>query len=981
MRHSFRDSRGEVGAVLRLLGEVAAHVDGAPVDLGPPKQRCVLAALVVERGRVVPIDRLAERVWGTAVPLRGRESVHSYISRLRRALSEVEGVAVVRRSGGYALLVEATPPPVDLYLFQDLRAKAAAEGDDARTASALTEALALWRGPALTGLTGEWADTERDRLERARLAAQLDLAETRLRLGEGTELVAGLAGLAAAHPYDERIARQYMTALHQAGRPADALQHYREVHARLTEDLGIEPAAGLKDTHRRILVRDPAGGDHEVRDPESPAVPPAGIVARRTCLPRDLPDFTGREAELARLAASAGDRAAVHTVDGMAGVGKTAFAVHTGHLLADRFPDGVLFVDLQGHSAGKLPLTADEALDVLLGQLGITAAGDAKAQWRAKTAALRILVIFDNAVDETQVAPLLPAGPSLVIVTSRARLPDLAGARPLSLAVLPAEEATAFFARLVGPDRAAAEPEAVAHIVRLCAGLPLALRLSGARLAHRTAWPIAHLSAQLADTRWRLPKLFADREVALAFRMSHEHLRPVDQRLFYALGRHPGADADTAVLAAMTDLPVDQADDALQRLVDVHLAEEAVPGRYRQHDLLRQYARGLSDDPRMTEKLLDHYLTAVTDAQTHLEEGGPATGAAHAWLMAERGNLLAATRCAAAEGYSDYAWQLAISFWHFLGRDLDGDPIELLEQGLASARGTAEGGEGLLNTLLALAHWSAGHTSRAYDLLTASAKQRENTESHAHTLALLGLMHLRRGDHARAAQHAEAASGELAGLARLSPLGIDAKIITCWTRGVVRWLEGEHETALAFLRTAYSGCEELGRLSPNDHVLTALARCLIALGESEEALGHLHQAREVRQRIGDKAGEAEALVLIGTAERSAGRARQALEPQRAAVPMLDDDARLQAHARIELGRTLAALGNRTEAIRNHELALTIAVRGDHLHEQAQAHHELSRLLTDDPLTAGKHQEAAAEIATRLDLKCPESLPHLRPAGW
>lgn len=478
--------------MLRLLGEVAASVDGVPVDLGHPRQRCVLAALVVERGRVVSTDRLAERVWGAAVPLRGRETVHSYISRLRRAVSAVPGVSLVRRSGGYALIADATPLPVDLYVFQDLCARAGADSDDARVVSTLTEALALWHGPALTGLTGDWADAERDRLERARLAAQLDLAETRLRLGEGTELVAGLAALAVGHPYDERIAGLYMTALHRAGRTADALHHYREVHARLSEDLGIDPTAALTDTHRRLL-----GRDREARPPASAGRTPA----RRNCLPRDLPDFTGRAAELARLVTSTGDRATVYSVDGMAGVGKTAFAVHAGHLLADRFPDGVVFVDLQGHSAGKMPLTADEALDVLLGQLGLAATGDAKAQWRAKTAALRLLVVFDNAVDETQVAALLPAGPGLVIVTSRARLPDLAGARPISLAVLPEEEATAFFARLVGTDRAAAEPEAVARIVRLCAGLPLALRLSGARLAHRTAWPIAYLSAQLADAR------------------------------------------------------------------------------------------------------------------------------------------------------------------------------------------------------------------------------------------------------------------------------------------------------------------------------------------------------------------------------------------------------------------------------------------------------------------------------------------------
>ncbi|UOZ03097.1 AfsR/SARP family transcriptional regulator [Amycolatopsis sp. WQ 127309] len=958
---------GEVSAVLRLLGEVAASVDGAPVDLGHPRQRCVLAALVVERGRVVSTDRLAERVWGAAVPLRGRETVHSYISRLRRAVSAVPGVSLVRRSGGYALIADATPLPVDLYVFQDLCARAGADSDDARVVSTLTEALALWHGPALTGLTGDWADAERDRLERARLAAQLDLAETRLRLGEGTELVAGLAALAAGHPYDERIAGLYMTALHRAGRTADALQHYREVHARLSEDLGIDPTAALVDTHRRLL-----GRDREARPPGGAGKTPA----RRNCLPRDLPDFTGRAAELARLATSTGDRATVYSVDGMAGVGKTAFAVHAGHLLAGRFPDGVVFVDLQGHSAGKTPLTADEALEVLLGQLGLAATGDAKAQWRAKTAALRLLVVFDNAVDETQVAALLPAGPGLVIVTSRARLPDLAGARPISLAVLPEEEATAFFARLVGTDRAAAEPEAVARIVRLCAGLPLALRLSGARLAHRTAWPIAYLSAQLADARRRLPKLFADREVALAFRMSHEHLPPEDQQLFYALGRHPGADADTAVLAAMTGTPVGRADDALQRLVDVHLAEEAVPGRYRQHDLLRQYARGLSDDPRMTGKMLDHYLAAVTDAAACFEAGGPEAAAAHAWLLAERGNLLAATRCAAAEGYGTHAWQLAISFWHFLERDLGGDPIELLEQSLAAAQETAEGGEGLLSTLLALAHWSAGHTSRAFDLLTASAKQPENTESHAHTLALLGLMHLQRGDHEPAARHAQAAADELAVLARLSPLGLDARIITCWTRGVVRWLNGDYEPALAFLRTAYAGCEELGRFSPNDHVLTALARCLIALGDGEEALGHLRQARDLRQRIGDREGEAEALVLIGTAHRAAGRAHDALGPQRAAVTMLDDDVRLQACARIELGRTLLALGNGTEAVEQ----FTIVVRGEHLHERAQAHAELART-GDDPSAARDHERAAADIAARLDLDRPKSLPHLRPAGW
>ncbi|MFD8495675.1 BTAD domain-containing putative transcriptional regulator [Amycolatopsis sp. NPDC059657] len=940
--------------MVRLLGEVDVRAGDRPLALGTPRQRCIIAVLALEAGQVVTADRLVERVWGADVTPRTRTTLHGYISRLRSALACADGITLTRRSGGYALTIDPELAAVDLFLSRELRAKARA--DEQQALASLTEALELWRGEALTGLTGDWAETERERLERERLATWQDLVDAKLRLKMGADLVVELAARAGGRPMDERTAGQYLLALHQAGRTADALQHYQVIRSLLVEELGVDPSAPLQEVHRQLLAAEP---------PEPPS---------RNCLPRDLPDFTGRESELARLLASAGDRATVHTVDGMAGVGKTAFAVHAGHLLADRFPDGVLFVDLQGHSAGKTPLTADEALDVLLGQLGVAATGDAKAQWRAKTAGLRLLVVFDNAVDEPQVAPLLPAGPSLVIVTSRARLPDLAGARPLSLAVMPEEQATAFFARLVGADRAAAEPEAVSSIVRLCAGLPLALRLSGARLAHRTAWPIAYLSTQLANARWRLPKLFADREVALAFRMSHEHLPAADQQVFYALGRHPGADADTAVLAAMTGMPVDQADDALQRLVDVHLAEEPVPGRYRQHDLLRQYARGLSDDPQMTEKMLDHYMTAVTEAASHLENTGTEAEAARAWLLAERGNLLAATRSAAAEGFSDYAWQLAISFWHFVGRNLADDPIELLERGLAAARETAEGGEGLLSTLLALAHWSAGHTSRAFDLLTASAKQHDNTEAHAHTLALLGLIHLQRGAHDQATHHAQAAFDELDGLAQLSPLGIDAKIITFWTRGVVHGLKGEHEASLTYLRTAYALCEELGQLSPNDHVLTALARSLIALDAADEALGHLRQALVLRQRIGDRAGEAETLILIGAAHRVAGRSSEAMEPLRAAVAMLDD-ARLQAYARIELGRALEH-----GASEEFEAALALAVQGDHLHEQAQAHRELARVL-GDPRLAEQHELAAAAISARLNLKCPASLPNLRPAGW
>lgn len=932
--------------VIGVLGDLEVRHGDQLIDVGHSRRRSVLAALAAEVGQVVPTDRLLDRVWGERPPIRARSVLRTYLTHLRRALAPI-GATISRHGTGYLLTTE--PDNVDVHRFRRLLAEAREQQDPLPA----EEALALWRGEPLAELDTPWARQVRERLRQERTAAEADLIDWKLDRGQHRELIPALLARTGAWPLDERAAGQLMFALYRAGRQADALQHYQRTRVRLVEELGVDPAPALQELHQRILTADPSltrrsGG-------------PARASARPNFLPRDLPDFTGREAELARLVESARGQATVHTVDGMAGVGKTTFAVHAGHLLADGFPDGALFVDLQGHTAGKVPLTPDEALDVLLRQLGVEVTGAAAAQWQARTATLRLLIVFDNAVDEAQVAPLLPSGPSLVIVTSRSRLPNLVGARPLSLAVLPQEVATAFFARLVGAARAEAEPEAVGHIVNLCAGLPLALRLSGAQLAHRTSWPIAHLSAQLANARRRLPKLFADREVALAFRTSHDQLLPVDRQVFYALGRHPGAQADTEVLAAMTDLPVEEADEALQRLVDVHLAEEPAPGRYRQHDLLRQFARGLSDDPKMTEKMLDHYLTASAAAAARLDDGGDV----HAWLVTERGNLLAAMRSAAAEGYDDYAWQLAITFWHLLGSHPVGDPIDLIEQGLAAAEETAE--EGLLSTLLALAHWSAGDISRAYDLLTASVRQQKNPESHAHTLALLGLMNVRLGAHAEAFANAQEAFDELAALPRLSPLGLDARIMTCWTRGVVHGLRGEHESALGLLRTAYAGTEELGNLSPNDHVLTALARCLIALDGAEEALGYLQRSLELRRRISDRSGEAEALLLIGTAHRAAGRAAEALEPQRAAVAMLDSDTRLLAHALIELGRTHAALGD-GEAVQHYQRALGIAIGGHHLHEQAQAHRELG------------HAEAD-ELASRLGLARPASLPHLRPAGW
>ncbi|HEX8867853.1 MAG TPA: AfsR/SARP family transcriptional regulator, partial [Lentzea sp.] len=287
--------------LLRLLGEVAAHANGVPVDLGHPKQRCLVAALAVDAGRVVPADRLLERVWGEDVPQ--RSTLHSYISRLRLALADIGGLTVEHRSGGYALMGDA----VDLLRFRELCARARTAPDDAVTL--LTEALDLWQAEPLAGLPGEWAETERARLELERLTVRHDLVDARLRLGHGGQLVVELSARAAELPLDERVAGQYVLALHQAGRTADALEHYRLVRERLVEELGTEPGSQLRELHSRLLADD---------------APPVRLVPRQ--LPAAPVPFVGRREELDRL--DAGGTVVISAVAGAGGIGKTWLALH-----------------------------------------------------------------------------------------------------------------------------------------------------------------------------------------------------------------------------------------------------------------------------------------------------------------------------------------------------------------------------------------------------------------------------------------------------------------------------------------------------------------------------------------------------------------------------------------------------------------------------------------------------------------------------
>ncbi|MGW4215322.1 BTAD domain-containing putative transcriptional regulator [Lentzea sp. NPDC004789] len=462
------------------------------MDLGHARQRCVLAALAVDAGRLVPADRLVERVWGADTPRRARAPLHSYISRLRKAFAGA--LVVVHRSDGDLLVVDQVDQVVDLLRFRALCARARRAEDDTTRVAQLTEALALWRGESLTGVRGEWVDGERDRWRQERWTAEQDLTDVLLREGRGEELVAQLSARTTQHPLDERVAAQFIVALHRAGRTADALAHYRHVRDRLIEELGTDPGIALQNLHQRILDADP------VLTVSGETVATAGAPA-----PRQLPApprwFTGRSTELARLdqaltaepekgALSSWTGSETRTaatvvisaIGGAGGIGKTWLALAWAHQHAERFPDGQLFTDLRGFSPTEQPVTSEAALFEFLTALGITPDRmpidlDTKAAlYRSLLAGKRMLVVLDNAATAEQVVPLLPGSPACtVLVTSRttlASLIDRHSAHHLQVDVLTPGEANALLVARLGAGRVAAEPGAVDELVALCGGYP-----------------------------------------------------------------------------------------------------------------------------------------------------------------------------------------------------------------------------------------------------------------------------------------------------------------------------------------------------------------------------------------------------------------------------------------------------------------------------------------------------------------------------
>ncbi|MFH9689233.1 AfsR/SARP family transcriptional regulator [Streptomyces sp. NPDC017413] len=702
-----------------VLGPLTVWRAGVPLELGTPKGQILLAVLMSRPGRPVSDDALVEAVWGEEQPKSAAKNVQTYVHRLRHRLGDPGRIA--REGGGYVL--RADRAEVDAARFEDLAVAARtalAAGERERSRRLFAEALGLWRGPAFAGVADLPAlGPEATRLDELRLGVAEERIDVDLRLGRHGELLGELTALTMEHPFRERMWAQLMLSLYRCGRRADALQAYLQVREVLAEETGLEPGHRLRDLHRAILSEDPAldrpvpggkqgeetgggpgGGPDGEQNQEPGQEPDRRIVTGARMLPPALGDFSGQRAELAEIDArlrehrAADEPAATVTISGPGGVGKTALAVQASHRLRSAYPDGQLFAALDGARTQRVsPATV---LGRFLRALGVpaTAVPDDPEErtdlYRGMLAERRVLVVLDDAFDEEQLAPLLPtSGTCGVIATGRVRLAGLGGAHRVELREMSEADSLAML-RGTGGRLASAAPAELSDLVRLCARLPLALRIAGALLVSRPHWRPADLVARLADEQHRLDALrYRDLEVRASFGLSYEGIRPGARRLFRLLGLLEAPDFPLWAAAAALDTGLRAAQELLDELVDVHLLDvTGTPNgqaRYGFHDLIRAYARerAEAEEPveardgavvRVLGALLaftdiadrDHMgqnmfqRDAVRWQPAVVEAGLPPSVPPMRLLEAERVPLVAGVRQAAELGRDELCWELAV---------------------------------------------------------------------------------------------------------------------------------------------------------------------------------------------------------------------------------------------------------------------------------------------------------------------------------
>jgi DNA-binding SARP family transcriptional activator/Tfp pilus assembly protein PilF len=900
---------------VRLLGPVDVVVAGEPRPVQGLRRKAVLAALALHCGEVVSTSTLADVVWGQRAPSTAVNTLQSHVSYLRQLLGSKD--AIRARPPGY--LLDLGDEGTDVQAAERLLLAGRQAADPVLGARQLQAALALWRGRPLADLPGlAWLEEQAERLELLGVQVKRALFEARLTAGEHQALVPDLEQMVAGRPLDEQLQAQLMLALYRSGRQADALAAYRRLQQALSEELGVHPGQQLRELEAAILRQDPA------LDPPAAVAalrlgpPPVPVPAQ---LPAAVAAFAGRGTELASLDAllpraepvSGGPAAVViSALSGTAGVGKTALAVHWAHQVSARFPDGQLYVNLQGFHPGGAAVEPGEAVRGFLEAFGVPVAripAELPAQaglYRSVLAGKRVLVVLDNARDVEQVRPLLPGSPRcLAIVTSRNHLTGLVaaeGAYPLTLGLLPAADARDLLARRLGAARVAAEPDAADEIIACCARLPLALTIAAARAASSPGFPLAAVAAELRESAGALDPFHGGdpaTDVRAVFSWSYQALSTGAARMFRLLGLHRGPDISVAAAASLAAVEPGRARGPLAELSRAHLLAELAPGRFAFHDLLRAYATeqahaldSRQDQDAAVCRVLDYYLHTAHAAarliEPHLEPLSlvpprpgvvaaslAAEAGAMAWFTAEHAALVAAVRLAADAGFGTRAWQLAWTLSTFLLRCGSWNDNTLAQQaGLDAARRAGDvAGEAHAVHGLALGYARSGRCGDAYPqceralgLFELIGDELGQARVH-NSLTWLAEHEHRVPDalgHAMRALELYRKAGHQAGQAMvLNDIGF------CHAQ------LGSYRQAISYCELGLAAVREAGERSWEAATWDSLGYIHHRLGDHDRSFGCYQRAIDLYLELADRFNEADTLDHLGDAQQAAGDAAAA----------------------------------------------------------------------------------------------------------
>ncbi|MFJ9776191.1 BTAD domain-containing putative transcriptional regulator [Kitasatospora sp. NPDC101157] len=946
------------------------------------KRRQLLAALAMEVGRPLSHTSLAHRLWDQEPPPSALTSLYSHVSHLRALLRRAartggtenprETPTIDTRSHTYTL--RADPQLIDWWRYLDLARQAAllaGNGQDHQARTVLSRAEELWGGEPLAGLPGSWARATRATMADQRFAITLQRIEIDLRIGRHHELIPELTALREDRPTDERLAGHLMTALHAAGRQADALAVYPAVVRLLRAQLATEPGEALTRLHRRMLNGEPLPGTPGRVELAPAAAPepfePSGLSGLSGLSgPPGRHRLIGRRDDLRRVLPApgsdpAGARGGVVTVSailGMPGVGKTTLALHAADLMREHFPDGYVYLNLRAHVGNQPPLTPEAAGALLLRRLGVPAttipldADEVFALCAEALSSRRAVVVLDDAADAAQIRPLLPPAPSaLIIVTSRQRLAELPCARPVFLDVLPVDDAVALFSNVVGPDRSA-DRERVVEIVDRCGLLPLAIELAASRLKARPSWTLDHLARRLSR-KGRLAEIRSgSSSIARAFEVSYHYLPSGQRSAFRLLGLYPGPDFGVHAAAALLGLAIDETDQVLEALLNCHLIIEISPERYQLHDLLREFAVALGVEDAQRESAIERLLRFALHA-------------------ADRADRLLYPRRSRSEVPTNHQFGGVDDLSGDIGIDSPASARAWLESEHAAliALTTHSNHPGLAEAGAWLAHVLAGHLdaeaywSEAQAMHRAAASywhSQANDRQEARALIDLG------ATLANASRYDSAAEALERGLSLARTEGdLDAAANALNLLGQLRWSQSRLHESLALQH-------EVLAIRKEQEDQWNVSRCLAnigilhrSMGDSDSALAAYNSALPLAQKFDDRVLELRILNNIGELHLIAGQnpsARETFELVlrigRGVMSQLDLSV-----VRTNLAKTLTIPDELEKALSLHRSALATFREVGSIRHEADARNALGETL----LTACQHRAALDQHAIALEL--------------